>query len=98
MEELARGVAEGRAAEMLLPIEEMVSHLPAVTVAATQVPKLLHGGEVEPAVAPEGEPLEGPLRLIAEGGELLAIGRWASRDGQLLVTPTKVLSRADEAI
>jgi tRNA pseudouridine55 synthase len=105
LEELERLASEERIAERLIPPGEMVAHLPAAEVPDGEIPKLLHGGAVHgrwaaadtPATAVEPSTVR-PVRLMASSGEVLAIGRWSPRDGEVRFVPTKVLMQADEAI
>ena len=71
-------------AACLLPVDAGLEGLPAVTLAAEDLPRVARGQAVRTTSASPGE---GPVRLFDEGGRLVAIGRW--RGGTLL--PDKVL-------
>jgi tRNA pseudouridine55 synthase len=97
LEALAALAESGEVSEKLVPLSEMVAHLPAVKVAEAEIPKLLHGGEVTAPAPIASAPPEGPVRLTARDGEILAIGRWVPGPGDGRFAPTKVLKPLDEA-
>jgi tRNA pseudouridine55 synthase len=97
LEELAALAETGEAQRRLVPPAEMIAHLPAVQVDEAVIPKLLHGGDVPAANTDAAAPAEGPVRILAPGGELLAIARWEAQGDEGRLVPVKVFMRADEA-
>ncbi len=65
---LAEVVAKGEEmAARLVPVEVAIASIPSVTVSAAQVAQVMHGVQVETSL------LEGLVRVLGPGGELLAL-------------------------
>jgi tRNA pseudouridine55 synthase len=79
-----RQAGAGGLAACLLPIDAGLEDLPALTLAAADLPRVARGQAVR---STSGEPGESPVRLFDGAGRLVAIGRWR---GAVLL-PDKVL-------
>jgi tRNA pseudouridine55 synthase len=78
--------AELVAAAMIAPADAL-AHLPRVVADARGEVDVRHGRALP---APEGLHLPGPVAILSDAGELLAVGEWA--DG--MVRPRKVFAGA----
>jgi tRNA pseudouridine55 synthase len=92
LEELEQAAANGRLNDHLLPPGAAVAHLPAVTVDAAEQARLLHGMPVAPTFRPAAPTSTLPVRVLNEGEELIAMGRWEEDQ----IVPVKVLSPSTE--
>ena len=78
----------GGLAELLLPVEAGLESFPRIVLSSDDVASVVRGQFVRPhSVEPGTIGAEGPLRLVDEGGRLVAIGAW--QDGR--IAPDKVL-------
>jgi len=77
LEEIRGLAGEGKLAEALMSPAQALGHLPALTVRPEAGERVRHGAALKPRDWAEGEvpPAEGRVRLLAPGGELLAVGR-----------------------
>ena len=75
LEAIQRLAGEGRLAEALLPPAEAIAHLPALTLRPEAEERLRHGAALRPRDWAGDPPGEGRVRLLAQGGALLAVGR-----------------------
>jgi tRNA pseudouridine55 synthase len=77
----------------LLPLAEALGHLPAVQVDGDETRRLAHGQFIQ---APADTP-DGPIRLLAGDGTLLAIGSVHGHGEARLIAPDKVFNTAEPA-
>jgi tRNA pseudouridine55 synthase len=77
----------------LLPLSDALAHLPAVTVDPTMAVRLAQGQFIP---AP-GEAPDGPVRVLAEDGALLATAILRGHGEARLLAPEKVFNSADAA-
>jgi tRNA pseudouridine55 synthase len=101
LEEVERLAAEGRAHEALLPPAAALAHLPTVVVDEAGCAAIAHGRSAPVLDRPterlphDCPPVNGgPVQVLDEAGELIAIGRVDERDGSRVVAPEKVFVTA----
>jgi len=68
LEEILAAAAQGKATDLLLPVETLFSSLPALTLTPAQEKVIRNGGSFSSAAA------EGQYRLFAKSGAFLALG------------------------
>lgn len=91
LDELERAAAESRADDLIIPMDEALSDIPAVTADRMQSGLIVHGGAIPSALsAPDGT----LVRVRSDSGELLAVGRVHPREVGSVVTPEKVFAEA----
>ncbi|HEX7125986.1 MAG TPA: tRNA pseudouridine(55) synthase TruB [Thermodesulfobacteriota bacterium] len=98
LEALDSDPGRARALAALVPPEEAVGHLPAVTLEAAEAVRLAHGQAVPlPAFPPSAHPGIGALvRVAAPGRPLLALAEVRQGPGGgLVLGPTRVFAPAD---
>lgn len=92
LEALERAAAEGRLGELMISMDEALSHLPAVTVDRLQAGLVARGGAIPASVAvPEGT----LVRVRSSRGDLIAVGRAHPRAGGSVISPEKVFVEAE---
>jgi tRNA pseudouridine55 synthase len=98
LDEVRAAAADGRLAGLLVPVGDAVADLPAVTLEPAEVRLAAHGGWVgrrdRLVGAGEGIAEGDPVRLLAPGGELLAIARLRP-DGRLVTDKVLVAREGD---
>lgn len=77
----------------LLPLSTALAHLPEALVNAAGARRLAQGQFIP---APDGVP-DGPVRVVSEEGELLAVATARGRGEARLLSPEKVFAGADAA-
>jgi tRNA pseudouridine55 synthase len=97
LEALERCVAEGRLGEVLLPMAEALSHLPAVRLHPEAGPKVVQGSIVAAAMVaqfPEGVVEGGLVRLLGFRRQLLAVAEsQVASEGFAGCEPTRAILR-----
>lgn len=83
LEEVRAALADGRASEMLLPMDAGLEELPVVPITSEEVQSLARGQQLRRT---RDEPPEGLVRVVDETGRLVAI----ARVGEGLLRPDKV--------
>jgi tRNA U55 pseudouridine synthase TruB len=91
IDELNEAVEQGKAASVMLSIEDAIADLPSVVLAEQDLANAMHGCAV-PAEGLNGE-CEA-IRMLSPEGQLIAIGNAASSENGVIVKPRKVFVTA----
>ena len=90
---LAEAETQGRLGEFVIGISDALDDLPAVSIGAEDVPRVLHGIPV--GISRRLDPSRRDVRILAPNGELIALGTIVSTDGEPVLRPRKVLAEAN---
>jgi tRNA pseudouridine55 synthase len=93
MEDVQSAMDDGTIADLLLTPDDALMDMPFVEVTAEDADRVGHGAILSAeTIALPHPPLDVPIRIMSSDKELLGIGHFDSRDGQIVLRPDKVFA------
>lgn len=93
LETLEKAAEEGRLDELIIPMDAALSNLPSVDISSAQKAIIANGGTIQTT---SSAPYGALVKVLADGGELVAIGRLQQHEEMRFIKPEKVFTEAGQ--